>query len=225
MSHMPATVCLQKHFTKNRALANGLSLVGISCGNITAPYLAEILIDWCGWRGTLLLHAGILANKIPLALTLRTPRKPKGDSINTDVQPEKRAEVVTCWVLLKKSMDFTLFKSKIFSLFCVGSIMQRIFVMSFVHHLPSFIVYQGFTMDQAAFLASAVFISNISSRLVFTFISNFRCINFLVQYTVGTLIGSVAVVILLAVGGYEGIFSSVILVGLHLGNILQTKTC
>ena len=56
----PCQVIIQHYFNRNRGLATGIvpcgvSIAGLACG----PYV-RLLIDTYGWRGALLLHAGIV---------------------------------------------------------------------------------------------------------------------------------------------------------------------
>ena len=216
ISTLPSAVIILHHFSANRTLASGLATLGFSAGNIVGPRITEFLLEHYGWKGTLLILSALVANRAPIGLTLWPPSKPhcnKDPKANHTVNKPKKS----CGSVLKGFVDFSLFKHKLFSLFCVGSLLQRFYITAFINHLPSYSIYKGFSLDQAASLSSLLFISQTTTRLVFSFVSNMRCIHHLAQYTVGTLIGSCSILVLLLGGTYQTLLAAALVAGLYLG--------
>ena len=61
-------VVVQQHFVKHRSLAAGLSAAGISVGSLTSGPIIGFFIRSYGWRGTLLLMAGLALNCVIFSL-------------------------------------------------------------------------------------------------------------------------------------------------------------
>ena len=126
--------------------------------------------------------------------------------------------------LLKEATDFTLFKRKTFLLFCIGAVLQGFFTNAYLSHLPSFVVYKGHTLEQAASLFSLLFVVNICTRLVVSFVSNLSCVNLYAQYTLGVLAGCCSILLLLTIEDYAALVASVVLCGIHLGEAPHIST-
>ena len=198
-------------------------MVGMSLGSTVGPYLIDALLEDYGWRGTLLILSAIIAHRIPLGMTMWLPTK-MAASRNREHRNQKLSPLNTFVKLLRESTDFSLFKDVSFFIFCIASILQTYYVVGFLQHLPSFMIYKGHTLEEAAFLMSIMYICNIGARLIMSFVSNMKFINHLVQYAVGILLGSLAVVPLLTLEGYAGLITAVALFGIHLGRLgLQVK--
>ena len=215
ISALPAPVIVQHHFSHNRALASGLAMLGFSIGNIVGPRITEQLLEAYGWKGTLLIMAGLMANRAPIGLTFWPPKKIR-TSYKQNSDSENKSEK-SCRSTVTDVVDFSLFKNKAFSLFCLGSMMEMFYITAFINHLPSYAVHKGHSLEQAAFLSSLIFISNTSVRLVVSFVSNLKCVNKVVQYAMGCLVGSGAIMIMLLADSYYGIMAATILTGAHLG--------
>lgn len=50
------------HFNEKRALATGVAMSGSGVGTFAISYLTERLLEWFGWRGTVLIIAGLVLN-------------------------------------------------------------------------------------------------------------------------------------------------------------------
>ncbi|WP_205881216.1 MFS transporter [Leucobacter insecticola] len=61
MSYVPALGAVQSWFVRRRALASGIAIAGLGVGTLVLPALTGVLIPVLGWRGCLLLLAGIVA--------------------------------------------------------------------------------------------------------------------------------------------------------------------
>lgn len=69
--HLSAHIATSQYFTKRHGLANGLSWLGSSIGQfISAPFL-QLLIDYYGWRGAMLIEGGLVFNTLVAAMFFR----------------------------------------------------------------------------------------------------------------------------------------------------------
>lgn len=57
---LPSVVIISGYFERRRALATGIVLCGTGVGAMTFAPLVEWLLEVYGWRGTLLIEAGLL---------------------------------------------------------------------------------------------------------------------------------------------------------------------
>ncbi|XP_077866025.1 monocarboxylate transporter 13-like [Saccoglossus kowalevskii] len=71
----PSILLVGQYFHKRHALANGIAQSGVAVGVMTFPPLYQILIDKYGWRGTMLVMAGINMNMVVCGILMRPPPK------------------------------------------------------------------------------------------------------------------------------------------------------
>lgn len=74
-SYNPALTILSKYFHRRKRLATGISACGSGIGSLVFPQLIRLLEHSYGWRGTLLLLAGLNAQTIFLAALFRPPEE------------------------------------------------------------------------------------------------------------------------------------------------------
>jgi MFS family permease len=60
--YLPSVVAINVYFDRRRSLATGLAVCGSGVGTIVFALLVGLLLDEYGWRGTLLIEAGIVLN-------------------------------------------------------------------------------------------------------------------------------------------------------------------
>ena len=77
MVYVPAVVVVAFYFEKRRALATGLAVSGSGIVTFVFAPLTEYLIDQYGWRGTLLIQAGLLLNICVCGACFRPLEAPK----------------------------------------------------------------------------------------------------------------------------------------------------
>jgi len=62
LMYLPSVVIISGYFERRRALATGIAVCGTGVGAMTFAPLVEWLLEVYGWRGTLLIEAGLLLN-------------------------------------------------------------------------------------------------------------------------------------------------------------------
>ncbi|XP_064594828.1 monocarboxylate transporter 12-like [Liolophura sinensis] len=62
LSFVTAILVVGLHFNEKRALATGIAMSGSGVGTFAISYLTERLLEWYGWRGTVLIIAGLVLN-------------------------------------------------------------------------------------------------------------------------------------------------------------------
>ena len=220
---LPSFVTVQQHFSQNRVTATGLSLMGFSTGAISGPYITEELLEFYGWRGTLLILAGLTMHTIPLGLTFWSPAGPQETTAQKNSYSEGHSIYSTLNAFIKKALDFSLLKNHTFLVFCFAFMLQKFCLYSFTSHFPSFGVYEGYSLAQAAFLTSVISFSNTAFRFMVAFIANIKWISSLIVYTIGMAVFCISIISLICFGGYARLVVSAITAGLHMGKYFYFK--
>ncbi|KAL4220990.1 solute carrier 16 [Mactra antiquata] len=70
MMYSPAHVCVIHNFKDRRTLASGIVACGSGFGTITVNQMVRPLIDHYGWKGTILLEAGVALQGVVIGLFL-----------------------------------------------------------------------------------------------------------------------------------------------------------
>uniref|UniRef100_K7GJN7 Solute carrier family 16 member 4 n=1 Tax=Pelodiscus sinensis TaxID=13735 RepID=K7GJN7_PELSI len=68
--YQAAAVMTARYFKKRLALANAIARSGMGLTFVLAPF-TQLLIDFYGWQGTLLIFGGVMLNLIPSSMLLR----------------------------------------------------------------------------------------------------------------------------------------------------------
>jgi cyanate permease len=221
---MPGLVVILKTFPNYRALANGIALMGFTCGDTLASHLIRLLIAEFGWRGALLILSALILHRVPLAMTFREPTETTASPPSSAQSPDgTQKKGSLCSTMLRGAFDFSLFKHAPFALFCLAGVLQRAYLSGSSGHIPSFAVEQGHSLTRAAFLSSTQAFSNMSFRVFVMIIANLPGVNRQVIHIFGMLCGIGVVSLLLTVGmtSYWGIVGGVVANGLHMGQYNQ----
>ncbi|GAB1597584.1 monocarboxylate transporter 12-like [Argonauta hians] len=62
--YLPAIVCVGFYFEKRRSFATGLAVCGAGIGTFIFAPLSQYLLDFYGWKGAVLISAGLILNCI-----------------------------------------------------------------------------------------------------------------------------------------------------------------
>ncbi|XP_033758657.1 monocarboxylate transporter 9-like [Pecten maximus] len=79
MMFIPAIIVVGLYFDKKRALATGIATSGSGLGTFGYAYLTDALLSTYGWRGTILILAGIVLNVVVCGLIFRPLLRRKGN--------------------------------------------------------------------------------------------------------------------------------------------------
>jgi len=81
--YLPSVVIVSAHFERRRALATGLAVCGTGVGTVVFAPFVESLLRVYGWRGTLLIEAGLLLNCCVCATVYIPPPPPPSTTLTT----------------------------------------------------------------------------------------------------------------------------------------------
>ena len=81
--YTPPVVIIYDYFDKYKSLASGIALTGHAIGALTSGPLCRVLIDYYGWRGAMMMLAGLSLHGCVAAMIMapfehnKHPTKPK----------------------------------------------------------------------------------------------------------------------------------------------------
>ncbi len=228
---LPSVVNQYFEHSDKRPMALGFMSVGIVVSGMAFTPLVGYALQELGWRGALIILAGMRLHCIPLALIMRPTdnmklkqydennNEVKGcadcketmpcDAKNKEATSPDNLKLKPCYVnnndddddtstkhftncneaihWLKDFTDFSLLKNPRFSLFLFCTFGMNLGISTFIAHVPSKTIKQGFTMEQSTFFMSIFSFSNLA-RVLFCVIGTMSCFDRFLMYALGTFL-------------------------------------
>ena len=192
---------MQQYFEKKRYLATGISLTGFSCSTFLLPPLCDVLYEYYGWRGTLILISALYIQGVPFAMLLRplSPPRPIGRLRHLSRQ-SSISEATTKWCfkcsaisgkLFRKIFDFSVFRDPRFTLYGIASFCFNMGYIAFFMHYINRAVYLGVDERSATLLPSIYGVCNGIFRVMAGFIANIPNVNRVLMYGSFILLGGI----------------------------------
>ena len=153
--------------TREEHLLQGIASIGQGIAILCTPPLYTLLINHYGWRGAMIIHAGMILQGLVLGASYRPVSKPSDGGRVAEVKNER---------LLSQLCDRHLMNGK-FCLFLISNILGIIGLLTLLNYMPSRAVSLGMTKMQGALLLLTMGICSITARFANSFIANLRCIN------------------------------------------------
>ncbi|CAH1271590.1 SLC16A12 [Branchiostoma lanceolatum] len=209
LAFFPSLSLVGKYFDKKRAIANGIAVSGPSVGSMVFPPVFTYLIEEYGWRGSLLIAAGVMLNITAFAALLRPIQLPEKQLS----LPSDRAETTSFSELNevpqdrptvrinegKSSLSRSHWRTVIAELKAlltnprlVSFITADMFFLGFgffipVVHIAPRARHLGIEPYQSAFLVSLIAIGDVISRFLSGFLPTCRKFRHLHWYTLSLL--------------------------------------
>lgn len=92
--YLPAIVIVTNYFEKRRAFATGLAVCGSGCGTFIFAPLSKWLLDNFGWKGAILIQAGIILNCVALGALFRPLEEPAPQRKHSYLEDEEAEALV-----------------------------------------------------------------------------------------------------------------------------------
>ena len=194
---IPCVVIVGEYFTSKCAIAIPLSncRVGVLC--LFLPPMLRFLITYYGWRGCLIVSAGIALNGVILGVLFRLLHK-----VN---------------ITTESHFDIMLLKSPVFWLFFIDQMLWNMGSFILIVLIVDYAKESGINKDLGALLLTVVGISGTIGRIITTILA--RCVNRLCLYTWATILSGIgiALVPMLASTGYLAFIFSCCAYGICFG--------
>jgi len=172
--YIPAVVASQEHFTKRRALAQGIALCGTGMGTLVFPPFVEFIIAHYGWRITFRVMSGICLGSV-LCGAAMFPGKNCASGNEEEEEDESsigftQGSPPKGWRwLLSLIVGPSLATSKSLPTFLIVMVGDFLATMSLYipyTHLPEMAMARGVSSRNAAFLISAAGIGSTVGRIL-----------------------------------------------------------
>ena len=193
-------IVVQLYFTTRRALAAGISICGLSvAGLVTAP-ATRLAIDYLGWRGTMMIHAGILLHTMVFSCAFR-PLQMYSHKKNTD-KSEDGVKPSRCSRVFSGLFDWTLWQNKRFVLYLFASTFIALCNLVFPGHMVNFGVRRGLTRHEASWLPTYLGVASLASRVLCSFISDLKCVNRNLEFSIFNIIVGIIIIFSFVMKGF-----------------------
>lgn len=114
--YVPAVVAVGFYFEKRRALATGIAVCGSGIGTFVIAAFTTWLLDEYGWRGTLLIHAGLVLNCAVFGAFFRPLEpvhpNPQKRAARTEIEDQEASPGTPLMVRIKRARDEELRKEE-----------------------------------------------------------------------------------------------------------------
>ncbi|KAI8520039.1 hypothetical protein Bbelb_032960 [Branchiostoma belcheri] len=190
LMYSPSLATLGRYFDKRHATANGIAICGTGVGQFALPPLFQFLIDEFGWRGALLIVAGLQLNGCVCGALLRPihlkeDRRQEHADRETQNSDQKQTKGVVLVRQVVETFDVSLLKHRPFLLYDM-SLLLTILGMSIIYvHLVAYAQELGVEKTQASFLLSIMGASDAVSRPINGWLSDRGKISKIYYYTIG----------------------------------------
>ncbi|XP_019646473.1 PREDICTED: monocarboxylate transporter 13-like [Branchiostoma belcheri] len=174
LMHSPSMAIIGRYFGRRHATANGVGVCGSGIGTFAFAPLYQFLVDEFGWRGALLIVAGIPLNGCVCGAMMRPIH------LKEDCKEEEGEKVM-------EAFDVTLLKHRPFLVYCVSLFGTSLGSSMIFVHLVAHAQHVGMEKTPAAFLLSILGISEAVSRPLHGWLSDRVHISKLYYYMVGNI--------------------------------------
>nr|XP_060638963.1 monocarboxylate transporter 13-like [Anolis sagrei ordinatus] len=157
----PSLSLVARYFDRRRAVANAVAFSGAGIATLGFSPLFQLLVDGYGWRGGLLILSGMVFNLVVCGALLRPLRLATEETKDEgSLEPPSRGQrlVLLFGLNLLVHRDFLIFSG-------AGMLIICGYFIPFAHLVPH-AREMGLDEYQAAFLVSAVGISDIVGRVL-----------------------------------------------------------
>ena len=215
-SQFVRVVCVQCYFDKNRALAMGLVVAGYGCAHLLYGSLARVLSNTFGWRGAVLLGAGMFLQCLPLSAVFRELPAPRiGTNTGRDASQKmenavglkeetmmqnqrtsedccKRIRKTWCGVIQNGLNEYVLILRDVrFDLLAAGSMLAYVGMTTLFVHTTNRAFQSGIDKTKASLLMSILGAASIFGRLLFSITANSERVSTVLCYGVAAMFGGV----------------------------------
>ncbi|XP_019629216.1 PREDICTED: monocarboxylate transporter 13-like [Branchiostoma belcheri] len=218
----PSLAMIGRYFDKRHATANGIAICGTGVGQFALPPLFQFLIDEFGWRGALLIVAGLMLNGCVCGALLRPihlkeDRREEHADTETHNSDETQAKGVAPLHQIMETFDVTLLKHRPFLLFGMSLLWTILGISIILVHLVAHAQMLGVGKTQASFLLSVFGACEAVSRPINGWLSDRGKISKIYYYAIGLSGLTIANIAIPFATTYVGLVVCMVFYGLSSG--------
>jgi len=179
LMYLPSIVIVSQHFTSNRSLATGIVLCAAGAGTFLFAPFTEQMVEYLGWRGAMRVLAGICLGCVGCGAAMVPGHAVLDNPIAADQESDLEGRKVErpC---LAKIIGVELSSSPALSVMFILSLGDCLSACSLYipyTHLPPAAIAVGISPSNAAFLISAIGVTNTVGRVVAGWLADKPSIN------------------------------------------------
>jgi len=210
-------IILHQRFRRNRNLASGIGMLGISFGGIFASFVTNQLIEAYSWRGAFLVLGAIQAHRIPLCLFFRTPKTLTSQSNHVPETSSRRISGQMILRYLKETFNFSILCYARYSTYAIVFFIHMFCLIGYSQHTVNRAIQVGLSSDQAVASTSLYSILSVVARLIVSFIANLPKVKSSLVFACGMFCVFLSIVMVFIDPGIIGTMTSGVLFGIYLG--------
>ena len=179
LSHQPAVVVNPLYFVKYRTLILGLTFSGAGFGTVIYPWICRLCINAFGWRGALMICAGVNLHNVVLAMFIPrySPLEKRAAMKNSEIKNEGQEKMTETRMIptskIKKFLQhFDLLNNTNFILLCFNNFFFQFGMYIVYTHIAAYAHSLNFGETVADLLISLVGASNLAGRAGFGIIGH-----------------------------------------------------
>eukprot|EP00058_Branchiostoma_floridae_P007655 XP_002593143.1 hypothetical protein BRAFLDRAFT_209793 [Branchiostoma floridae] len=204
LMYAPNLAMIGRYFDRRHATASGIAVSGLGVGNFALPPLFQFLIDEFGWRGALLIVAGLMLNGCVCGALMRPIHLAEDQTIDRKAQSSGDQELP-----MVHHRPFLVFSVSMFAMQLGNSVVSV--------HLVAHAQNLGVEKTSAAFLLSIMGVSEIFSRPLNGWLSDRGKISKVYYYMIGVTGMAIANLAIPFASSYTGLVVCMVLYGLFSG--------
>lgn len=221
-------------FSRNRGMALGIAIMGISVAGIVVPPLATVLADTLGWRNSYALYALVLIGVAVPATLLLVKQEPADVGQYPDGDPRPAASAPPSAAGTHRSAASTaraglaatyreFLTSKAFwSVVLTFGLMNGVY-SAMITHLPTFLSNErSFSLLDASWVLSAAGGAAIVGKLLFGYLMDHMNAKGTVLFAVSSYF--VSTLVFMSADGYQLMTVAAILFGLGFGGMVPVRS-
>uniref|UniRef100_A0A8D0HGA4 Major facilitator superfamily (MFS) profile domain-containing protein n=1 Tax=Sphenodon punctatus TaxID=8508 RepID=A0A8D0HGA4_SPHPU len=213
----PSLATVSRYFEKRRTLATGLAVSGAGVSSLAFSPLFQLLVDSYGWRGALLLVAGMSFNLVAAGALLRSLSL-AGDSVAGDAPGQKRLSRLT------SLLGLDLLSHKPFMRYILAFILIDTGYFVPYAHLVPYTREMGYDEYQAAFLMSATAVADLVGRIFAGWLADSGTIFHLLHHlTLWTVLTGISIALIPLGGSYALLMGLGICYGFFAGALVPLQ--
>ncbi len=155
---MVAVLIIPQHFEKYRAVAFGGASASSGLGIMMYPWLINSLTEYYGWRGSVLIMAGLILNTCVVSMFFKNNEMPNNIKAKAKTMT---SEAHSDGSIITKSLDQIKthvrgLKKVSFWLFYVGCMLQLCGLGIVYTHIVAYTESRGYSTDWASFIVTLI---------------------------------------------------------------------
>ncbi|XP_035675274.1 monocarboxylate transporter 13-like [Branchiostoma floridae] len=219
LMYAPSLAMVGRYFDRRHGTANGIVVCGTGVGQFALPPLFQFLIDEFGWRGALLIVAGLMLNGCVCGALMR-PIHLAEDGTNEQVDREAQSSGNTELPFHQRACEtfhFSLLKHRPFLVYSVSMFGMVLGISVVFVHLVAHAQNLGVEKTSSVFLLSIMGVTEIISRPLNGWLSDRGKISKVYYYMIGVTGMAVANLAIPFASNYAGLVVCMVLYGIFSG--------